>query len=265
MQQRRNELDLLLHPLRKLFGLLLDRLGNLHALAPRQRPLPRLRLAQPMQLPQEHQLVDHLHLLVQPALFRQIPHPVQRRPIERLPKQTHRPRVRHRHPNHHPNRARLPRPIRPQQSKHRSRLNGQRQPLHRNLRVIHLANLLEFNNRHALERLLSESTLSSWEILRLVYRNAKVPLLKRRRRTPKDAPLTNNQNQTEAYACGSRLGRLCLAALFHLLLQLFTTLRPSLGALLQPSRSAPAQHPAARCTPSPTHRPAACPVRTMRE
>ena len=78
MQQRGDELDLLLHALGKLFGLLLDGLGDLQPLAPDQRALARQRLRQPVQLAQEDELVEHLHLLVEAALFRQVADAVQR-------------------------------------------------------------------------------------------------------------------------------------------------------------------------------------------
>ena len=60
-----------------------------------------------------------------------------------------------------------------------------------------------------------------------------MPQHQEERRTPKDAPLTNNQNSRSLRRSSRLGGRFRLATLFHLLLQLFTTLRTSLSALLR--------------------------------
>ncbi len=69
VKERGNELDLLLHALGELFGLLGDGLGDLHALAPDVGALRGCRRVEAVELAEEDELVDDLHLLVQAALL----------------------------------------------------------------------------------------------------------------------------------------------------------------------------------------------------
>src|SRR5579871_4669418 len=72
VQQRSDELDLLLHALGELFGLLGNGLGDLHALAPDVGALGGGRRVQAVELAEEDELVDDLHLLVEATFFWQI-------------------------------------------------------------------------------------------------------------------------------------------------------------------------------------------------
>ena len=72
VQQGGDELDLLLHALGELFGLLGDGLGDLHALAPDVGALAGGGGVEAVELAEEDELVDDLHLLVEAALFGQV-------------------------------------------------------------------------------------------------------------------------------------------------------------------------------------------------
>ena len=72
MQQGGDELDLLLHALGELFGLLGDGLGDLQALAPGVRAAGGSRGVEAVELAEEDELVDDLHLLVEAALFGEV-------------------------------------------------------------------------------------------------------------------------------------------------------------------------------------------------
>src|SRR5271157_1596240 len=72
MEQRSNELDLLLHALGELFGFFLERIGDFHALGPGDGALLRLSGVEPMQTTEEDQLVKDLHFFIEAALFGQV-------------------------------------------------------------------------------------------------------------------------------------------------------------------------------------------------
>ena len=94
MQQRRDELNLLLHALGKLLGLLSSASEISMRLAQPWRAcahLPR----QAMQLAKEDKLIEDLHLLVEAALFGQIAHAIQALALKRLSKQIDTARIGH--------------------------------------------------------------------------------------------------------------------------------------------------------------------------
>src|ERR1700733_6715225 len=69
VEERCDELDLLLHALGQLFGLLMDGFGDEQGVAPAARPLGRFRRAEAVELAEEDELVEHVHLLVEAALL----------------------------------------------------------------------------------------------------------------------------------------------------------------------------------------------------
>ncbi len=148
MQQRGDELDLLLHSLRELFGLLVDRIENLHALAPDMRALGRGDGVKPVQLPQKDELVKHLHLLVEAALFRQITDPVQGIARKRLAEELHGAGVGLGDADHHADGRGLTRAVGPKQPEHGSGLDGKGQALDGDLGVVGFADAVEFDDSH---------------------------------------------------------------------------------------------------------------------
>ncbi len=96
---------------------------------------------EPVQFAEEDQLVEHLHLLVQPALFRQVADAVQRRTLKRLAEQRTVPESGRVMPIIMRIDDDLAGPVRPQQPEHRARLDRERQPFDRHLGVVRLANL----------------------------------------------------------------------------------------------------------------------------
>src|SRR5215469_12253579 len=84
MQQCSDELDVLLHALRELFSLLVDRFSDLQALTPVARALARVSLVEPVKLAEEGELIEHLHLLVEAAFLGQIADAIEQRSREGL-------------------------------------------------------------------------------------------------------------------------------------------------------------------------------------
>ena len=84
VQERGYQLNLLLHPLGEFPGLLINCVGYLHPIRPIQCTPARLFGRQPVQLTEEDQLIQNLHLLVESALLGQIPHPFQAPALEWL-------------------------------------------------------------------------------------------------------------------------------------------------------------------------------------
>ncbi len=72
VQQRGDELNLLLHALGQLFHFLLRPVADLQPLAPCQRALARFLLREIVQAAEKDQVIEHLHPLVEPALLGQI-------------------------------------------------------------------------------------------------------------------------------------------------------------------------------------------------
>src|SRR5258705_10418264 len=72
VEQRGDELDLLLHAFGELLGFLGDGLGDLHTLAPDVGALAGGRGVEAMELAEEDELVHDLHLLVETTLFGEV-------------------------------------------------------------------------------------------------------------------------------------------------------------------------------------------------
>lgn len=72
VQQRAGELNLLLHALGEVLHLLLRPVGDFQAFQPDQCATPRLGARNPLHFTQEHQVIQHLHLLVETALFGEV-------------------------------------------------------------------------------------------------------------------------------------------------------------------------------------------------
>src|SRR3989442_5876691 len=128
VQQRRDELDLLLHP----FGELVDAAqapgAESHALQPRECARPRGTALDAPHLGEEDQYVQHPHLAVQPTLLGEIPDA--RRVIARaagVPEQPHRARVGQDDVQNHADRGGLARAVRPEESVDHARRNRERQ------------------------------------------------------------------------------------------------------------------------------------------
>src|SRR6185437_1316388 len=148
MQQRCDELNLLLHALGELFGLLVEGLGNLQALAPVAGPLARSAFIQPVKLAEESELVEHLHLLVETALFRQIADTVEQRAREGLVEEADGAGVGHGHADHHADGAGLAGAVGSEQAEHGAGLNGEGKVIDRYLRIVDPADVAEFDNGH---------------------------------------------------------------------------------------------------------------------
>ena len=72
VEQGGDELDLLLHAFGELFGLFVEDVGDLHALGPLVGALGRRDGGETVELAEEDELVEDLHLLVEAALLGQV-------------------------------------------------------------------------------------------------------------------------------------------------------------------------------------------------
>ena len=92
----------------------------------------------PCSCPRKIELVDHLHPLVESALFRQIADAAQMVAAEWFIEEPHRTGIRQRHSDHHADGRGLARAVRPQQPEHGARLDAQAQRPHRYFAAIRL-------------------------------------------------------------------------------------------------------------------------------
>src|SRR5687767_12921399 len=101
VEQRGNELDLLLHSFGKLLDLLLGPVRKLEALAPPPCAAGGFGSGKSMHLAEEDKLLDDFHLLVEAAFLRQVSHAVEVGATEGLPEEAHAAGVGQGDPNHH--------------------------------------------------------------------------------------------------------------------------------------------------------------------
>src|ERR1035437_8032520 len=124
VEQRGNELDLLLHALGELFSLFLECICDLHAPGPGACALFSFPGAEPMQLAEEDKLVDDLHFFIEAALFGQVADLLQALPLKGLVKEVDAARVGQCDAHHHANGTGFAGSVRPQQAEHLARLDG---------------------------------------------------------------------------------------------------------------------------------------------
>src|SRR6476659_8556743 len=103
----RDELDLLLHPLRELIHFLLEPRLQLEFLGPVGDPLPRVFAGNLLDRRQKEEVVEHVHLPVEPALLGQVADPILSLPGHRGAEDVDLSGVRGRDVHDHPDRRRL--------------------------------------------------------------------------------------------------------------------------------------------------------------
>ena len=82
MEQCGDELNLLLHALGKLLRLLVESVGDFHALGPINRPLTGVFLGDTVQLAEEDELLENIHFFVKAAFLGQIADAVEAPAVE---------------------------------------------------------------------------------------------------------------------------------------------------------------------------------------
>src|SRR5882762_4697402 len=128
VQHRRNELHLLLHPLRQLVDAAQSPLGQAEPLEPCLGPLARPPPVDAFHLAQEDEHVEHPHLAIQAALLREIADPLRvGAPTARLPEYPHRTAVGLQNVHDHADGRRLSGAIRPEQAVDHATGDGKRQ------------------------------------------------------------------------------------------------------------------------------------------
>ena len=125
VQHAADELDLLLHALGELFGLLGQGVGDLHAFGPVDGPLARFFRREAVQLAEEDELVDHLHLLVEAALFGQVADALEALAFEGLAEEAHPAGVGHGDAHHHANGTGLSGAVRAREARTSVRLRSE--------------------------------------------------------------------------------------------------------------------------------------------
>jgi hypothetical protein len=116
LDDRPEELDLLLHPLRELFGLLREPGAQVHDVDPLLEAGEGGLLLDALDGGEEEELVDDGHLPVEPALFREVADPFLHLVGEGLAEDLDRPLVGLGDVHRHPDRGRLPGPVRSEQA-----------------------------------------------------------------------------------------------------------------------------------------------------
>ena len=148
VQQRGDELDLLLHALGELFGLLVDGLGDLHALAPVVGTLAAVGGVEAVKLAEEDELVEDLHLLVEAALLGQIADAVEQLAREGLAEEADGAGVGHGDADHHADGAGLAGAVGAEQAEHGAGFDGEGEVFDGDLGVVGLADVVEFDDGH---------------------------------------------------------------------------------------------------------------------
>src|SRR5271166_1710691 len=152
MEQGGNELNLLLHSFGELFGSLGQGVGNLHATGPGEGPLFGFIAGQSVQLAEEDELVEDLHLLVKPALLGQVTNPLEVLARKRLVKESDASRVRDSNAHHHANGAGFARSVGSEQAEHLAGFNRQAQVADGNLVLVGFGDSRELDNWHEFSR-----------------------------------------------------------------------------------------------------------------
>ena len=152
MQERGDELNLLLHALGKLFGLFRQGVGDLHAFSPLSGALARFLRRDPVQLAKEDQLVDDLHLLVEAALLGQVADALQALAVKGLLEEADASRVGNGDAHHHANGAGFARSVGAEQAEDLARLDGQAQVADGDLALVGLGHSREFDYWHGFSR-----------------------------------------------------------------------------------------------------------------
>ena len=103
-----------------------------------------------MELAHKNELVHHLHLPVEPALFRQVPNPLQALTGKWPAEQIYCAGIRHGNSHHHADARGLPCSVGPQQAKHGARFYSQIQIAYRHLLLVRLRHMIELHQgRHS--------------------------------------------------------------------------------------------------------------------
>ena len=148
VQQRGDELDLLLHSLGEVFGLLGDGLGDVEPLAPEGCAAGCYRGSEAVQLAEEGELIQHVHLLVEAALLRQVSDAAQHGAGEGAVEERDRAGVGDGDADHHADGAGFAGAVGAEQAEHGAGLDGEGEVLHRDLGVVDLADVMQLDDGH---------------------------------------------------------------------------------------------------------------------
>src|SRR6267143_1047158 len=128
VQHRRNELDLLLHPLRQLIDASQSPVGETQPYEPVARLSARPPPVHAFHFAEKHLDIEHAHLAIQAPLLREVADPLRVPPAAaRVPEQPHRTVVRLQDVHDHADGRRLPGAVRPEQAVDHATGHGQRE------------------------------------------------------------------------------------------------------------------------------------------
>ena len=148
VQECRDELDLLLHALGELFGLLGNGFGDLHALAPYVGALAGGGGIEAMELAEEDELVHDLHLFVETALFGEIADALEVFAAEGLPEEADGTRVWDGHADHHADGGGFSGAVGAEEAEHAPGLDGKAEVCDSDFGVVGLSDMLQFYDGH---------------------------------------------------------------------------------------------------------------------
>ena len=124
MEQRGDELNLLLHALGEFLRFLIERVGDFHARGPVDGALAGVFSGHAVQLAEEDELVEDLHLFVEAALLGQIADAVETRAVEGLFEEIDAPGVGHGDAHHHADGAGFAGAVGAEEAKHLAGIDG---------------------------------------------------------------------------------------------------------------------------------------------
>ena len=148
VQERCDELDLLLHALGELFGLLGDGFGDLHALAPDVGSLAGSGGVEAVQLAEEDELVHDLHLFVEAALFGEVADALEVFAPEGLAEEADGARVGDGHADHHADGGGFSGAVGAEEAEHGAWLDGEAEVCDGDFGVVGLSDMLQFYDGH---------------------------------------------------------------------------------------------------------------------
>jgi hypothetical protein len=148
MQQGRDELDLLLHSLGELFSLFADGVGDPEALAPVVGALAGGGRAETVELPQEDELVHHLHLLIETALLGQVADAMEVLAGEGLAEETDGAGIGHRNADHHTDGGGFAGAIGAEETEHGAGFDVEADVVDGDFCVVDLTDFLELDDGH---------------------------------------------------------------------------------------------------------------------
>ncbi len=162
MEQRGDELNLLLHALGKLLGFHCESVGGFHASGPVDGAFAGGFGTEAMELAEEDKLIEDLHLFVEAALLGQIADAVEVAAREGRTEEINAAGVGQGDAHHHADGAGFAGAVGAEETEHLAGLDGEREVADGDFALVGLGDSRELNNRHGGSRC-SDGGLDAWQ------------------------------------------------------------------------------------------------------